>query len=321
MIAVLVSLVSCSREGDGEESSDAVFYTVTFNSNGGSQIEPRQVIAGGAVSEPAEPVRDGFIFDGWYRGTQKWDFEHKKVEGDVTLDARWTDAETVFEHQPIDSQTTKITKLKKRSDNIRVPSVIGGYEVVAIGERVFADLSFGEIESITVSASVRSIGEEAFDNCEGIEVVIEGQLTHIGESAFLDCNGLSAVSFGEGLQVIPAQAFSGCSALKSVRIPSTVSVIEENAFDRCSSLATAMLYAHISSIEDSAFNGTALKTVYFYGTDDAVEALIDGGAVADKNEKLIDAKILIYSRSAPTGETVYDGYWYLDENNKTREWK
>lgn len=68
-------------------------YTVTFETNGGSAIEPQGVVKGGLVTKPVTPVKEGAAFDGWYADTeltQPYDFD-TPVNGDLTLYAKWTE--------------------------------------------------------------------------------------------------------------------------------------------------------------------------------------------------------------------------------------
>ncbi len=68
-------------------------YTVTFDSQGGSQVAARSVEKGGKVGKPDDPTRDGCTFAGWYQEadcTNKWDFATDTVTGDITLYAKWT---------------------------------------------------------------------------------------------------------------------------------------------------------------------------------------------------------------------------------------
>lgn len=65
---------------------------VTFNSNGGSEVAS-QVAVNGVVTQPADPVRDGFTFSGWYTDegcTSPFDFS-TTVGGPITLYAGWTE--------------------------------------------------------------------------------------------------------------------------------------------------------------------------------------------------------------------------------------
>jgi uncharacterized repeat protein (TIGR02543 family) len=67
-------------------------YTVTFDSQGGSAVDPQKVKHGRKATEPEDPTRTGYTFGGWYKEsgcTNPWDFATDKVTSDVTLYAKW----------------------------------------------------------------------------------------------------------------------------------------------------------------------------------------------------------------------------------------
>ena len=67
-------------------------YTVTFDAQGGSEVDSAYVGEGGKAFEPAAPVRDGFTFTGWYSDenlTQQWNFATDVIAKDTTLYAGW----------------------------------------------------------------------------------------------------------------------------------------------------------------------------------------------------------------------------------------
>ncbi|MDR1341674.1 MAG: InlB B-repeat-containing protein [Prevotellaceae bacterium] len=68
-------------------------YTVTFAGEGISGIPTQTVDHGGKVTEPAEPSRSGYLFDGWYNGSTYWDFGSATVTADLTLTAHWEEDE------------------------------------------------------------------------------------------------------------------------------------------------------------------------------------------------------------------------------------
>ena len=69
-----------------------IFYTVTFDAEGGSPIPPPQTVESGSlVTEPATPEKTDFIFAGWYNGEVKWNFATDVVSSDLTLIAKWSD--------------------------------------------------------------------------------------------------------------------------------------------------------------------------------------------------------------------------------------
>ena len=41
-------------------------YTITFDSKGGSAVQPVKASAGAAITAPAAPTKEGFVFAGWY---------------------------------------------------------------------------------------------------------------------------------------------------------------------------------------------------------------------------------------------------------------
>ena len=41
-------------------------FTVTFDSNGGSEVPSQKVEAGGTVTMPDAPTKDGYVFAGWF---------------------------------------------------------------------------------------------------------------------------------------------------------------------------------------------------------------------------------------------------------------
>ncbi|MBE7043603.1 MAG: hypothetical protein E7399_08990, partial [Ruminococcaceae bacterium] len=77
----------------GSQSSGATTkkFTVKFQSNGGSEVKNQIVAKGNQVTEPQMPVKEGFVFDGWYFDsllTKKYDF-NSQVTADMTLYAKW----------------------------------------------------------------------------------------------------------------------------------------------------------------------------------------------------------------------------------------
>lgn len=64
-------------------------YTVSFNSNGGSAVDPLTVEHGASLTFPANPVRDGYRFTGWSSTDGGALLDSYAVTGDATLYANW----------------------------------------------------------------------------------------------------------------------------------------------------------------------------------------------------------------------------------------
>ena len=90
------------------------------------------------------------------------------------------------------------------------------------------------ITSITLPASVVSIGNNAFQGCSNLTSVSMPGVVTIGLSAFASCIALTSVSMPE-VNTIGKNAFQACSKLTSVSMPKVTS-IGDKAFSNCSRL-------------------------------------------------------------------------------------
>lgn len=70
------------------ETPDQTTYTVTFDSNGGSNVTTQIIEQGQTATKPEDPIKEGFKFLGWYLGDQKFDFTETVTE-DIALTAKW----------------------------------------------------------------------------------------------------------------------------------------------------------------------------------------------------------------------------------------
>ena len=68
-------------------------YTVAFDTNGGSAAADVTVAHGDKLTKPADPMKSGHNFGGWYKDSTlqtPWDFANGTVTADTTLYAKWT---------------------------------------------------------------------------------------------------------------------------------------------------------------------------------------------------------------------------------------
>ena len=66
---------------------EVIYHTVTIN---GQKV---QVEDGKTIAQPADPVKEGYKFIGWYVGDEKYDFS-KPVTSDLTIEARFEKIDT-----------------------------------------------------------------------------------------------------------------------------------------------------------------------------------------------------------------------------------
>ena len=75
---------------------EASTHTISFDSNGGSDVEEITFTDDGHIIEPTTPKKDGYKFVGWYEDknfTKKFDFS-KLPTSDITLYAKWEKVST-----------------------------------------------------------------------------------------------------------------------------------------------------------------------------------------------------------------------------------
>ena len=131
-----------TRDAEPETS-----HTVDFNTGeGGPTPDPQQVPYpyGRAKWPSPNPVREGYLFDGWFIGEVAYDFS-KPVTGNLTLTAKWTrqDPNNTWSISPdkgsqLGKQTTAITPPATRS-GIRFSQVSGSTETPSFSLAVGSD--------------------------------------------------------------------------------------------------------------------------------------------------------------------------------------
>ena len=315
LFCTILCFVSCN---DSPDVIEDVYYTVTFNTMGGTQLDSIKVLAGSKIGAPTEPEKEGYIFSSWKNGSTPWDFSSDVVNSDITLNAAWLSATSLFEYRVV-GETAIITGFLGGKLNVKIPKVIEGMEVVAIDDHAFEGLNKGSLAEVIIGENIRRVGESAFSGNSDVKIIVESKLEYIGQKAFLGCDGLERIELGKGLEEIPFEAFSGCAGLKEVILPDTVQKIGENAFELCTSLTTLVAHESLKRVEDSAFvDCTALDAVYYYGNATSWEKteISDGNR---GNEALKAAKLYIYSETEPS-ESADGDYWYFSKNGKIRIW-
>ncbi|MEY8391360.1 InlB B-repeat-containing protein [Lachnospiraceae bacterium 45-W7] len=84
--AVEAAIEALVKEGD----TPVVSFTVTFNADNGNENQTQEIADGEKASEPDEPEKFGYTFQGWYAegAEEAFDFE-TAVTSDLTLTAKW----------------------------------------------------------------------------------------------------------------------------------------------------------------------------------------------------------------------------------------
>ena len=232
MLCLVFALSACGETGGGNRnnSGDGTYYTVTFDSRGGSAVKSEQVLAGNPVPVPASPTREDFDFEGWYRSADEnaalWDFAADRVNGDLTLYAHWTQHEAPVPTPTLTFEQSGagyvVTGDEGQAAHIVIPAEHGGLPVVEIGESAFAySRHTSDILSVTIPDSVTEIGLNAFHNQDAlvsVKIGTDSNLQKIGNNAFSGNSSLKAIYLPAGFSGLGDSVFNNCGGLESITV-------------------------------------------------------------------------------------------------------
>lgn len=85
--------------------------TITFDSKGGSSVDPIIINKGGELTLPNDPTRKGYTFKGWIDKFDRPIYNNVKLEEDTTLYANWEENESKTTEKTT-KKTTKATTVK-----------------------------------------------------------------------------------------------------------------------------------------------------------------------------------------------------------------
>ena|GEM_PF-3927902 len=102
-VVLALGFASCKADTDDDDdtSQPPAYYTVTFNSNGGTEVTSQKVESGKKATKPANPTKQAiatetYAFENWYTSTDNgttlsdtaFDF-NTPITKDITLYAKW----------------------------------------------------------------------------------------------------------------------------------------------------------------------------------------------------------------------------------------
>lgn len=273
-------------------------FTIEFDSNGGSEIDSVTGDIGTEITEPLDPTKDGYDFDGWYTDenlTQSYDFT-KMPNEDATVYAKWEpkiyDIDYILNGGTNDSANPATYTVESDTISLNSPTkeyfdFLGWYsedtfdnEVTEITSESTGDLNlYAKWEIILESENF------TYFNHGGELEVIETTLTSGEVTVPAEYNGLPVTVIGESL-------FEG-SNIESIILPESLVYIDRSAFKDCSNLTDVIFD------EDDTFEG-------WYSDKDLTEQYTFG--------EMLDESITLYAKWQNLSEGIEFTVSHVDYN-------
>lgn len=181
----LVNYTGSGNNGSGNEGTvqKPVKYQVKFETNGGSAVKSQTVEHGKTAEEPKNPVKEGFVFAGWYSDkelTAAYDFR-KAVTADLILYAKWTNNITDIDDDGVESWVEKLFQTSDLKDDTDGDGLSDYVEIyLSCTEPTFTDTDGNGV----------SDADEDFDG-DGLSNIREVQLGTAVNRSDTDLDGLS----------------------------------------------------------------------------------------------------------------------------------
>ena len=294
---IYVSSSAIMNAVEAHRSSGYLTYAVT---NGGTLKNPPT-----SNIELATPVKDGYIFDGWYADSSFSGTAVTAPTAGQTYYAKWSPASgtcgaagnedkvtwelTANKEDPSTYTLTisgrgdmaNLVTLKKdltvdqnnqpwASAAHQITKLVLDEGITSIGDGAFYDTPL--LKSADIPASVTKIGVRAFNwaaTMDSLTFAKNSKLTEIGYAAFNKI-AVSEVTIPASVEKIDKQAFGNDSNLTMVLFEqgSALKEIGENAFFKCGKLTKLILPEGLTTIGNRAFNNenTSLAAVVIPST-------------------------------------------------------
>lgn len=180
---------------DGETTISGPKHTVTFDSNGGTEIAPITNVSHlSAISKPKTPTRSGYAFDGWYSDGDMWNFNGCLVSKDITLTAKWNPLFT-YTLKDGNATITGLTSFAQNLESICFASSIDGVEV----KKVQISPSSNYLKSISFEEGIEDVDINVY-GCQNLKFfVLPDSCKTLNDNVYYGLNPDVLTEFRNGL--------------------------------------------------------------------------------------------------------------------------
>ena len=274
------------EDGNQDEKQS---YTITFDTQGGSEVKSITIAEGETITLPSNPTKEGSVFDGWYLDssyTQAFD-STKRIDSNIVLYAKWRildDGQAIIASDYFDINGLVLTMNKKNY----IESTEDVFDLrnkfsTSTGSswRAFTSPNCDQPTEITTRMANVSAG------WNNIYVMVENLTTYENQiyrlkiykyptivyreldDGFLEIQSVSDcadVLFPhdkiDNITSIGEHAFSSCPSLRTLQKLPKLTSIGPSAFANCKRLTSITIPGSVTSIGNSAFSGcTGLTSI------------------------------------------------------------
>jgi len=136
-------------------------YTVTFDSAGGSAVDPQGVESGLTATEPAVPTKDGYTFKGWALNGSDYDFS-TPVTDNITLTAQWEQNQSETPAPTPDPDYTVDTS--EKGHTYEIYQIFTGDYTEKDGKAILSNLVWGENGTSNDANNSATVGQPVPDS-------------------------------------------------------------------------------------------------------------------------------------------------------------
>jgi hypothetical protein len=170
----------------------------------------------------------------------------------------------VYTFEKTENNTAVVCDCNLTDNEIKIPDFVLGYPVTGIGDYAF--LNNGYVNTVTLPASVASIGSYAFAQCESLERVnISRRCNNIAENAFFNSPNVTiGCYYNTAAHTFAKEHFISCVFLNSVTLGDTngdknVSIGDVTAIQRHIAELRALDGIYLFAADINADNVTDIK--------------------------------------------------------------
>ncbi|MBO5528623.1 MAG: leucine-rich repeat protein [Bacilli bacterium] len=334
---------SASQSSDSSASSSSstpkTQATITFDSKGGTAVDPVTVDLNTKLAAPADPTNGDMLFGGWYLDEQPsvagyYDFD-SDVTNDFTLYAQWVQPH-IYELDEYSSDPLYNVgeNDEYHEQNVVVPGVYKGVKV-AIGDDFYtgnnseiktvvieeglevcglsAFRNCTELESVTFPSTIKEFQEESFSYYSPTKLHIPASVEYIGSFAFGECPNLTELTFEDSKNglVLTEDNFR-LGQFTSVTLPEGLTEVGYDCFTYTNNLKTVFLPSTLKKTRADVF-GDSLEKVYSKVSKDDLEL------VEDYSCKLFSLDWYLYAEDGLTPANQNGYFYYYNDDDEIVE--